>query len=98
MGEYIKHMKITVEQRLNSIYERMLAKSEIHGDVEDLVRACAEIAMEEMDIVWDLAVEETACSASPDDELEGFVIINKPSIYKTKSNWGFDYIEYVENL
>lgn len=90
-------MKMTCEQRLNSIYEKMLAKAEIHGDVEDLVRACAKVAMEQMDIVWDLAVEETACNASPDDELDGFVVIDKPAIYKTKSDWGFDYIEYTEN-
>ena len=86
-------MNKETQKRFDALYEKMLAQSECHGDVEDLVRACAEIAMEQMDIVWDLAVEETACNATPDDELEGFVIIHKPAIYKTKSDWGFEYIE-----
>jgi hypothetical protein len=86
-------MNKQTQKRFDALYEKMLAQSEYHGDVEDLVRACAEIAMEQMDIVWDLAVEETACNATPDDELEGFVIIHKPAIYKTKSDWGFEYIE-----
>jgi hypothetical protein len=71
----------------------MLAQSEYHGDVEDLLKACAEIAMEESDIAWDCAVEETACNTHPDDELDGFVVVNKPKIYEAKSNMGYNYIE-----
>ena len=93
-------MKITVEQRIQSVYEKMLGRvnKDCPPDLNDIVRICAEVTMEETDIVWDLAVEETACNASPDDELDGFVVIHKPAIYKTKSDWGFEYFEYIENL
>lgn len=89
-------MHKATEKRFNKIYEKMLAQSEYHGDVEDLVRACATIAMEEADIAWDLAVEETACNTHPDDELEGFIMVNKPNIYKAKADLGFEFIEYEE--
>jgi hypothetical protein len=87
-------MNKATQKRFDLIYEKMLAQSEYHGDVEDLVRACAEIAMEESDMAWDCAVEETACNTHPDDELEGFVMVNKPNIYKAKGEMGYDYIEY----
>lgn len=89
-------MNKQTQKRFDNLYEKMLAQSEYHGDVEDLVRACAKIAMVEMDITWDCAVEETACNTSPDDELEGFVTVNKPNIYKAKADFGYQYIEYDE--
>ena len=30
----------------------------------------------------------------PDDELEGFVTVNKPNIYKAKSILGFEFIDH----
>jgi hypothetical protein len=77
-------MNKQTQRRYDALYEKMLAQSEYHGDTEDLVRACAKIAMEQMDRAWDCAVEETACNTSPDDELEGFVTVNKPNIRKAK--------------
>jgi hypothetical protein len=102
-------MNKQTQRRYDALYEKMLAQSEYHGDTEDLVRACAKIAMEQMDrawdcaveetacnTAWDCAVEETACNTSPDDELEGFVTVNKPNICKAKADFGYQYIEYDE--
>lgn len=87
-------MIMTTEQRLTDLFDKMLAEAQIHGDVEDLLMACSKIALTEMDKVWDLAVEETACWARPDKELEGFVIIDNSAIYKTKAELGLEYITY----
>lgn len=79
-----------IKTKYDELYEKMLAQSEIHGDVEDLVRACVSIAMDEINKVWDVAVEETVVNT---ENGNGFILVDEDAILKEKIRLGYNYLQ-----